>query len=87
MKWNKITNENKNIVRAGNIKRAYKYIKSNRNRTEIIDIKIKKSHKSEFAMPLFGKKDSTKKSKRDSRDPDKPFSIDDKYYLKELLGT
>lgn len=38
-------------------------------------------------MPLFGKKDSTKKSKRDSRDPDKPFSIEDKYYLKELLGT
>lgn len=39
------------------------------------------------AMPLFGKKDSTKKSKRDSRDPDKQFSIEDKYILKELLGT
>lgn len=38
-------------------------------------------------MPLFGKKDSTKKSKRDSRDPDKQFAIEDKYYLKELLGT
>lgn len=49
---------------------------------------IKKTEiKSEFAMPLFGKKDSTKKSKRDARDSDKPFSIEDKYYLKELLGT
>lgn len=38
-------------------------------------------------MPLFGKKDSTKKSKRDLRDPDKQFSIDEKYHLKELLGT
>ncbi|XP_031624983.1 calcium/calmodulin-dependent protein kinase type 1 isoform X2 [Contarinia nasturtii] len=38
-------------------------------------------------MPLFGKKDSTKKSKRDSRDPDKQFTIEEKYNLKELLGT
>lgn len=38
-------------------------------------------------MPLFGKKDSTKKSKRDSRDPDKQLSVEDKYILKELLGT
>ncbi|XP_055317130.1 calcium/calmodulin-dependent protein kinase type 1 isoform X2 [Sitodiplosis mosellana] len=37
-------------------------------------------------MPLFGK-NSTKKSKRDSRDPDKQFSIEDKYILKEMLGT
>lgn len=47
---------------------------------------IYKKNKS-IAMPLFGKKDSTKKSKRDSRDPDKQFTIEDKYNLKELLGT
>ncbi|XP_021917742.1 calcium/calmodulin-dependent protein kinase type 1 isoform X3 [Zootermopsis nevadensis] len=35
-------------------------------------------------MPLFGKKDSTKKSKKDS---DKQPSVEDKYNLKELLGT
>lgn len=38
-------------------------------------------------MPLFGKKDSTKKSKRDLRETDKQLSIEDKYNLKELLGT
>lgn len=38
-------------------------------------------------MPLFGKKDSAKKSKKDVRDPDKHGSIEDKYHLKELLGT
>lgn len=35
-------------------------------------------------MPLFGKKDPAKKSKRDS---DKQPCIEDKYNLKELLGT
>lgn len=38
-------------------------------------------------MPLFGKKDSAKKSKKDARDADKHGSIEDKYHLKELLGT
>lgn len=36
-------------------------------------------------MPLFGKKDSNKKMKKDGKD-DKS-SIDEKYTLKELLGT
>ncbi|GLH14294.1 Uncharacterized protein GBIM_18659 [Gryllus bimaculatus] len=35
-------------------------------------------------MPLFGKKDPAKKSKKDS---DKQPSVEDKYILKELLGT
>jgi calcium/calmodulin-dependent protein kinase I len=35
-------------------------------------------------MPLFGKKDSTKKSKKDS---DKQPSVEDKYIVKDLLGT
>uniref|UniRef100_U5EY85 Calcium/calmodulin-dependent protein kinase type 1 n=1 Tax=Corethrella appendiculata TaxID=1370023 RepID=U5EY85_9DIPT len=38
-------------------------------------------------MPLFGKKDSGKKIRKDAKDPDKQPSIEDKYYLKELLGT
>lgn len=38
-------------------------------------------------MPLFGKKDSEKKSKKDGKDPDKQPSIEDKYILKDLLGT
>lgn len=37
-------------------------------------------------MPLFGKKDS-KKSKKESKDAEKVPSVDDKYNLKELLGT
>lgn len=37
-------------------------------------------------MPLFGKKDS-KKSKKESKDVEKTPSVDDKYNLKELLGT
>ncbi|XP_051164925.1 calcium/calmodulin-dependent protein kinase type 1 isoform X4 [Leptopilina boulardi] len=37
-------------------------------------------------MPLFGKKDSNKKLKKDGKD-DKSPSIDEKYTLKELLGT
>lgn len=36
-------------------------------------------------MPLFGKKDD-KKAKKDGRE-DKMPSVEDKYYLKELLGT
>ncbi|XP_039299072.1 calcium/calmodulin-dependent protein kinase type 1 isoform X5 [Nilaparvata lugens] len=39
-------------------------------------------------MPLFGKnKDSTKKTKKDGKDSDKPPTVEDKYILKELLGT
>lgn len=37
-------------------------------------------------MPLFGKKES-KKSKKESKDVEKVPSVDDKYNLKELLGT
>ncbi|KAL2711516.1 calcium/calmodulin-dependent protein kinase type 1 isoform X1 [Vespula squamosa] len=37
-------------------------------------------------MPLFGKKDSNKKMKKDGKD-DKSPSVEDKYVLKELLGT
>ncbi|XP_043250333.1 calcium/calmodulin-dependent protein kinase I isoform X2 [Colletes latitarsis] len=37
-------------------------------------------------MPLFGKKDSSKKIKKDGKD-DKSPSVEDKYILKELLGT
>ncbi|XP_033213576.1 calcium/calmodulin-dependent protein kinase type 1 isoform X2 [Belonocnema kinseyi] len=37
-------------------------------------------------MPLFGKKDSNKKLKKDGKD-DKSPSVDEKYTLKELLGT
>lgn len=38
-------------------------------------------------MPLFGKKDSEKKVKKDAKDTDKQPSVEDKYSLKELLGT
>uniref|UniRef100_A0A182MAL8 Calcium/calmodulin-dependent protein kinase type 1 n=1 Tax=Anopheles culicifacies TaxID=139723 RepID=A0A182MAL8_9DIPT len=39
-------------------------------------------------MPLFGKKDSGKKIRKDVKDGcDKMPSIDDKYVIKELLGT
>ncbi|KZC13366.1 Calcium/calmodulin-dependent protein kinase type 1 [Dufourea novaeangliae] len=37
-------------------------------------------------MPLFGKKDSNKKIKKDGKDEKSP-SVEDKYILKELLGT
>lgn len=37
-------------------------------------------------MPLFSKKDSNKKIKKDGKD-DKSPSVEDKYVLKELLGT
>ncbi|XP_046425572.1 calcium/calmodulin-dependent protein kinase type 1 isoform X5 [Neodiprion pinetum] len=37
-------------------------------------------------MPLFGKKDSSKKLKKDGKDERLP-SVDEKYILKELLGT
>lgn len=37
-------------------------------------------------MPLFGKKDSNKKIKKDGKDEKSP-SVEDKYVLKELLGT
>lgn len=35
-------------------------------------------------MPLFGKKDSGRKLKKDG---EKQASVEEKYYLKELLGT
>jgi hypothetical protein len=35
-------------------------------------------------MPLFGKKDVSKKSKKDA---EKSQSIEDKYEVKDLLGT
>ncbi|KAG5882408.1 hypothetical protein JTB14_008983 [Gonioctena quinquepunctata] len=35
-------------------------------------------------MPLFGKE---KKTKKDGKDADKQPSLEDKYYMKELLGT
>lgn len=38
-------------------------------------------------MPLFGKKDSSKKFRKDTKDLDKQPSIEDKYSIKELLGT
>ena len=38
-------------------------------------------------MPLFGKKDSGKKPRKDGRDSEKLPSIEDKYNMKELLGT
>lgn len=38
-------------------------------------------------MPLFGgKKDSAKKSKKEGKDLDKT-SVEDKYLLKDVLGT
>lgn len=40
-----------------------------------------------YKMPLFGKKDSGKKPKKDGKDLDRQPSIEDKYHLKELLGT
>lgn len=38
-------------------------------------------------MPLFGKKDSGKKIRKDTRDFEKQPCIEDKYVIKELLGT
>uniref|UniRef100_A0A1Q3G4I5 Putative calcium/calmodulin-dependent protein kinase type 1 n=1 Tax=Culex tarsalis TaxID=7177 RepID=A0A1Q3G4I5_CULTA len=38
-------------------------------------------------MPLFGKKDSSKKIRKDTKEVDKQPSIEDKYIIKELLGT
>lgn len=37
-------------------------------------------------MPLFGKKDTNKKIKKDGKDDRSP-SVEDKYVLKDLLGT
>lgn len=37
-------------------------------------------------MPLFGKKDTNKKIKKDGKDDRSP-SVEDKYILKDLLGT
>lgn len=40
-------------------------------------------------MPLFGKKDVAKRSKKDAKDyeKDKSQTLEEKYSLKELLGT
>ncbi|XP_028037801.1 calcium/calmodulin-dependent protein kinase type 1-like isoform X4 [Bombyx mandarina] len=38
-------------------------------------------------MPLFGKKDFGRKSKKDGKDSEKQPSIEDKYIVKDLLGT
>ncbi|KAH9642914.1 hypothetical protein HF086_011271 [Spodoptera exigua] len=38
-------------------------------------------------MPLFGKKDFGRKSKKDAKDSEKQPSIEDKYVVKDLLGT
>ena len=38
-------------------------------------------------MPLFGKKDNAKKSKKDGKDAEKTPTVEDKYNLKDLLGT
>ena len=38
-------------------------------------------------MPLFGKKDSGKKTKKDIKDVGRQISIEDKYHLHGLLGT
>lgn len=40
-------------------------------------------------MPLFGKKDPEKKAKKEAAKEivEKQPSVEDKYYLKELLGT
>lgn len=38
-------------------------------------------------MPLFGKKDSGKKVRKDAKEVEKQPSIEDKYVIKELLGT
>lgn len=38
-------------------------------------------------MPLFGKKDNAKKSKKEGKDAEKTPTVEDKYNLKELLGT
>lgn len=39
-------------------------------------------------MPLFGgKKDSSKKSKKEGKDSEKTPSVEDKYHLKDVLGT
>ncbi|OXA43935.1 calcium/calmodulin-dependent protein kinase type 1 [Folsomia candida] len=37
-------------------------------------------------MPLFGKKDSTKKAKKEGKDPEKP-QLEDKFEMKDVLGT
>lgn len=62
-----------------------------KNRRNFIDFGEKLSKislfKVKFKMPLFGKKDSGKKPRKDAKDIDKQINIEDKYHLKELLGT
>lgn len=38
-------------------------------------------------MPLFGKKDSGRKPKKENKETDRQIFIEDRYHLKELLGT
>lgn len=42
---------------------------------------------SRLRMPLFGRRDPAKKPKKEARDAAGAASIDDKYVLKEQLGT
>lgn len=50
-------------------------------------MRITKERKHFFNMPLFGKKDSGKKLRKDAKEVEKQPSIEDKYIIKELLGT
>ena len=38
-------------------------------------------------MPLFGKKDSTKKSKKDGKEQEGPPRLEDRFDMKDVLGT
>lgn len=38
-------------------------------------------------MPLFGKKDSTKKPKKDGKELEKTVAVEDRYDMKDVLGT
>lgn len=38
-------------------------------------------------MPLFGKKDSTKKVKKDGKDSERGPQLEDKFEMKDVLGT
>lgn len=43
--------------------------------------------KKAIKMPLFGKKDSEKRSRRETRETERQHLIEEKYALKDLLGT
>lgn len=48
---------------------------------------VKLSTNYSLKMPLFGKKDSGKKVRKDAKEIEKQPCIEDKYVIKELLGT